>query len=72
MQLHLKLKTNRTRSGYANATLSRFMNYSTNRINYGFHFYSDCKFFNHHKEMRSYIIERYDVDIGERKDFWGI
>ena len=72
MTRHVRLKTNRTPSGYANATLSRFFNYSDNRINYGFQFYNDNKYFNHHNELRSYVLEKYDVDIGERKQFWGL
>ena len=72
MELHLKLKTTRTPKGYANAKLSRYYNASSERIRYAFQFYNDFKCFNHHEELRSYIIEKYDVDIGERKDFWGI
>lgn len=72
MTLHVKLKTKRTQSGYARAKVSRFMNYSTNRINYGFRFYNDVMYFDHHEELRSYILERYDVDIGDRKQFWGL
>lgn len=72
MTLYIKLKTTRTKSGYANARVSRFMNYSRNRISYSFQFYSDYKFFDHHKELRSYVLDKYNVDIGDRFQFWGL
>lgn len=72
MTLHVRLKTTRTKSGYARAKLSRYMNYSYGRIRYSFTFYDDFICFDHHDELRSYILERYDVDIGTRQEFWGI
>ena len=69
MTLYVGIKTKR---GHARATLTRFMNYSTNRICYGFQFYRDVKFFDHHKELREYVLEKYNVDIGDRKQFWGL
>ena len=72
MTLHLRLKTTRTSKGYANATLTRFMNYSSNRMCYGFHFYNLCLFFDYHRDLRQYILDNYNVDIGDRKQFWGL
>lgn len=68
----LKLKTNRRASGYANAKLTRCFNETNNRWWYGFRFYSTFKFFYHHKELRQFILDNYDVDIGDRHQFWGI
>lgn len=72
MTLHLKLKTTRTKSGYARAKVSRYFNPSNNRWRYTFQFYSVFKIFDHHKELRSYVLEQYDVDMGDRHDFWGL
>lgn len=72
MTLHLKLKTTRTRTGYARAKVSRYMNYSYGRFRYSFTFYNDFEVFDSHHELRSYILERYDCDIGTRQDFWGL
>lgn len=73
MERAIKLKTSRTASGAATATLSRFFNYSTNRINYGFRFYGDCKFFKSHNALRAYIMEKYGCEIDEDKAaFWGL
>ena len=72
MTLHLRLKTNRATGGYARAKLSRFWNYSTNRYRYTISFYNDFQAFNHHAELRSYVLEKYNVDIGTREQFWGL
>lgn len=72
MQRRIQLETNRTQSGYARATLSRYFSSQFNRVRYAIKFYSDFHHFDHHKELQSYVLERYNVDIGERKDFWGI
>ena len=66
----IKLKTTRTKSGYAKARLSRFMNFTNNKLCYTFSFYNVWKSFEKHNELRAYISETYDVDIGERKNFW--
>lgn len=71
MTKHIQLKTLRSRSGYAYAKISRFANYSTNKIEYSFMFYNDHKFFGTHDELRSYALERYDIDIGDMKKCWG-
>ena len=73
MERTIKLKTSRTASGTATATVSRFFNYSTNRINYSFGFYGDRKFFKSHHALRAYIMEKYDYEIDEDKAaFWGL
>ncbi len=73
MERTIKLKTKRTNSGVATATLSRFFNYSTNKINYAFRFYSDYKFFKNHNALRLYILEKYGYEIDEdRNRFWGL
>ena len=73
MERTIKLKTNRTASKTATATVSRFFNYSTNRINYSFRFYGDCKFFKSHNALRAYIMEKYGHEIDEDKArFWGL
>lgn len=71
MTLYVKLKTTRNKNGYANATLHRYKLPFIDEQRYRFHFYNDNKSFSHHKELRAYILEKYDCDIGERKDFWG-
>ena len=72
MTKYVKVKTNRTTTGYVHAKCSRFMNYSTNRIEYAFRLYNDYQFFAHHKELREYVLEKHNVDIGDRKQFWGL
>lgn len=72
MTLHLRLKTNRATGGYARAKISRFWNYSMNKFRYTISFYSDFRAFNSHEELRSYILEQYDTDIGTKEQFWGL
>ena len=70
MTKYIDLKTTRTRKGKARATLSRFIDFSGIRC-YSFGFYNIYKTFNTHKELRSYILETYGIDIGDKKTFWG-
>lgn len=72
MTFNVRLKTNRRPSGYANAKVSRYFNASLGRPRYAFQFYNVCKYFDHHKELRQFILDNYDVDIGDRHQFWGI
>ena len=72
MTLCLKIKTNRSKSGYANAKLSRHYLMFFGRYSYCFQFYNVCKFFKHHNELRSFVLEQYNIDIGNREQFWGI
>lgn len=71
MTLHIDIKTTRTKSGKARATLSRFFNYSQNKVQYAFRFYNVWRVFDKHNELRSFILEAYDIDIGDKKTFWG-
>lgn len=70
MELYIKVKT---KNGVERkAKLSRYFNASYNRFMYAIKFYSDFHSFTHHSELRRYVLENYNVDIGERKDFWGL
>ena len=70
MELYIKVKT---KTGVERrAKLSRYFNASCNRFMYAIKFYSDFHSFMHHAELRRYVLETYNVDIGERKDFWGL
>lgn len=83
MTYNIYVKTKRTQSGYARARVSRFMNYSDNKICYSFKFYQTYKFFDTYKELREFIennykLLRYDVCNGmaeyhlpeDRKEFF--
>ena len=61
MTTFIYIKTNRTRSGYAKGRLSRFMNYTDNKICYGFHFYQTNKFFDTYNELREYVENNYEL-----------
>lgn len=67
MTAKLKLKT---KNGYANATLHRYM--TPERVRYSFSFYKVFRAFDHHKDLREFVLDRYGVDIGTRQEFWGI
>lgn len=64
MEINIYIKTNRTKSGYARARLTRFMNYSNNKIRYSFQFYQTHKFFNTYKELRDYVMTNYETYKG--------
>ena len=73
MTLHVRLKTTRTKSGYANAEISRYLSPTTpQRIRYAFQFYNDFKAFNHHNDLRAYVLEKHNVDIGNKEQCWGL
>ena len=74
MSKFIKVKTSRTRSGEARAKISRYLSSSNltgkKEIHYSFTFYRNFKWFQTHDELRNYIINEYNYDIGELADCW--
>lgn len=58
---YITLKTTRTKFGEATAKIQKFYNYSQNKVQYCFQFYSDRKFFNSMKETMDYINSKYEI-----------
>lgn len=61
MTYNIYIKTSRTRNGYAKGEVSRFMNYSDNKICYSFKFYSTYKFFDTYKELREFVESKFEL-----------
>ena len=65
MERFIKVITKRTKFGTAMARVCRFMNYSTNKINYSFKLFNTYKFFNTYKELKDFIESNYELYDGE-------
>lgn len=61
MEYSIKLKTTRTKDGYANASITKFFNYSDNKVQWGFRFYQTRKWFDSKRELLDWINNNYDV-----------
>ena len=57
---YVYIKTDRAkRRGEAKGTIHKFMNYTTNKINYSFSFYNTRKYFDTYNELRDYVNNNY-------------
>lgn len=64
------IKTSRTNAGYAKAEISRFPNYSVNKWQYSFKFYSTYKFFDTYSELKEFVDSNYQLfDTLDQKNY---
>lgn len=61
MTRNIYIKTSRAKYGYARATITRFMNYTDNKICYSFQFYRTHKYFKTYNELRDFVESNYQL-----------